>query len=445
MRAIIANFRNVKNMLANAALYSGSEESMRMGALHILKTGWRDIAVIVDADAFRTLLVDLEPQSEKSVIYWKPLRAIIGRALGSTEGDEWLRLRQLQKKYFTPQAVGFSFSSLSTSTFGAVKKLGTEADVNLLDFFSQLNTRLLLDLLFGIDVGKDAIEGAADIGRRVADGENYIAWRSRRPWRKIIGPISPAGFRAKAHLKALSTLVAKIIKQREEGKAGGDKLLDGLLAEPSITEKEIRNELIVHLGAGTETAAVAQTWTLYLLMQNRKYLEHIVAQMDELLCGIPADEPISAELLSKMVLLEQALAEALRLYPPSHALVRDTLADVEYEGMKLKKGTILYMSVYGLHRNPKYWVEPDRFYPERFDKASEVGVAQGAYLPFGLGKHNCIGRYMAQPLMMLGLAEILRRFSIENKTYGRVAPLSLSTLKPSKPILVGLKIKNINH
>ena len=168
--------------------------------------------------------------------------------------------------------------------------------------------------------------------------------------------------------------------------------------------------------------------------------------------ALPKDEKIQAELdrfdseqsftntsLPGLSYLEKVVKEVLRLYPPSHAIVRDALMETTLFDRKIGNGDVLYISAYGLHRNPRYWENPDCFDPERFAPESEFQHHPYMYIPYGAGKHSCIGKYFATPMMKLALATIFKRFTIEENKHEEILPLSLSTLKPEKPVKIKLK------
>ena len=139
--------------------------------------------------------------------------------------------------------------------------------------------------------------------------------------------------------------------------------------------------------------------------------------------------------------MEQVINESLRLFPPSHALIRDAVYNDSIYGTLIKPKNTIYISVYGIHRNPKYWKNPQEFNPERFDEVNFKKIPKYAFVPFGAGKHSCIGKYLAMPLMKLIIAKILIKFKLELKNSKNIYPISLSTLKPSKEIEFNLELR----
>jgi cytochrome P450 len=101
----------------------------------------------------------------------------------------------------------------------------------------------------------------------------------------------------------------------------------------------------------------------------------------------------------------------------------------------------MYISVYGIHRNNKYWTAADTFMPERFEEANMKHHHPYQFVGFGAGKHSCIGKYLAMPLMLASLARILLQFDIELINKEPITLIALSTLKPKQLLKFMLKKK----
>ena len=127
------------------------------------------------------------------------------------------------------------------------------------------------------------------------------------------------------------------------------------------------------------------------------------------------------------------------MYPPSHALVRDALNNDCIKNINIKKNDTLYISVIGIHRNKTYWQNANEFIPERFLPENEKNLIEYAYIPFGAGKHSCIGKYMAMPMIKASIAALLKKFTISLYNKEPISPVTLATLKPNNKILFTLK------
>jgi cytochrome P450 len=195
---------------------------------------------------------------------------------------------------------------------------------------------------------------------------------------------------------------------------------------PPLPHALLRNELTFHLGASTETLAVAEGWTLYLLSRQPDVLERVRSEFTRALtASTPAGEQVAV-----LTYTRQVIQEALRCYPPVFAIVRDCVQSTDLLGHPVRKGEVLFISVYAMHRNPRLWERPLEFRPERFQADRTTTINKYQYLPFGAGKHVCIGQHLAIPLMVLTLAEFAHRF---DWTFADadIRPVARPSLKPS--------------
>lgn len=104
--------------------------------------------------------------------------------------------------------------------------------------------------------------------------------------------------------------------------------------------------------------------------------------------------------------------ESLRLNPPVTRFDRVANKDIEFEGLKVKKGQVFVVPIYPLHHDPEIFPEPEKFIPERFSDENKKTRDNSAFLPFGIGPRNCIGMRFAMVEMKLLLASILIKYRL---------------------------------
>jgi cytochrome P450 len=104
--------------------------------------------------------------------------------------------------------------------------------------------------------------------------------------------------------------------------------------------------------------------------------------------------------------------ESLRLYPPTWSLLRDVQEADEIGGYEIPADTIILLNIYEAHRMPEFWPEPEQFNPHRFLPEPVKERPRHAYLPFGFGPRQCIGRDLALTIIRLSLAMILQSYDI---------------------------------
>ena len=133
--------------------------------------------------------------------------------------------------------------------------------------------------------------------------------------------------------------------------------------------------------AGHETTANALTWTWYLLSQNPEVEAKLHQEIDQVLGGrLPASEDVPQLQYTEMV-----LAESMRLYPPAWALGRLAMTDVEIAGYAVPRKSLVLMSQFVMHRDPRYFAEPLKFDPDRWTPEARESRPQFSYFPFGGG------------------------------------------------------------
>ncbi|XP_050672482.1 cytochrome P450 4C1-like isoform X2 [Leptidea sinapis] len=187
-------------------------------------------------------------------------------------------------------------------------------------------------------------------------------------------------------------------------------LLSG--GERGYSDEELREEVLTLIIAGTDTSAVGIGNTLKLLakypgVQEKLYLElrHVFGD---------SDRPLVKDDLPKLKYLERVIKETLRLFPPVPFIIRKVLTEMKLpSGHVLPIGSGVVVSIWGVHRHPKYWgpdadkFDPDRFLPERFQLSNPC-----AYMPFSNGPRNCLGYQYALMSMKTAVARILRSYRV---------------------------------
>lgn len=173
-----------------------------------------------------------------------------------------------------------------------------------------------------------------------------------------------------------------------------------------LTENEILVNSIVFFAAGFDTTSNAITFAVYELARNSSMQDRLIVEIDR---EIGKDLP-SYESLPKMQYLDMFLSEVLRLYAAATRINRAAKNDITVKGVFIPKGTDVTLPIPALHRNPKYWPDPETFDPERFTDENKAKRPLHAYLPFGLGPHVCIGMRLALIEAKLALINMLQSF-----------------------------------
>jgi cytochrome P450 len=248
-------------------------------------------------------------------------------------------------------------------------------------------------------------------------------------------PIPPAR-RFKRGRRRLDDIVYRLIAQhRASGRVGTD-VLSMLVAardtegdQGGMTDAQIRDEAMTLLLAGHETTANALTWSWYLLSQHPDVEQRLHAEVASVL----GERSPGAADLPQLPYARAVLAESMRLFPPAYLLGRRALEpyDVPGTGYVIPPRTVVLLSQYLLHRDPRFWDEPERFRPERWlDPAARPERHRYAYFPFGGGPRICIGEHFAWMEGTLVLAALAQRWQFRLVPGHRVEPQAIITLRP---------------
>jgi cytochrome P450 len=292
--------------------------------------------------------------------------------------------------------------------------------------------RIAARSLFGLKLERDAAALAASFHA----GAEYLDIHWPFNQFKIDLPFTPWGRFVRAR-RRLNAFVYRLIRDRQadpECEQRDDALAALLTARDDdgtgLTARQVRDQVLMLLGAGYDTTAMALTWTLYLLVQHPRVLEAVIEEQRTVLAGEVPD----VDRLAGLTYLEAAIREALRIYPPGWSIPRVTACNVDFQGYRIPARTRVFLSPWLSHRVPEIFPAPDTFRPERFDPASAEQHPQFAFIPFGGGARLCIGQTLAIQEIKIVLSVLLTRWRLALLPGQHVQPRSTLTLSPSAPI-----------
>jgi cytochrome P450 len=191
-----------------------------------------------------------------------------------------------------------------------------------------------------------------------------------------------------------------------------------------LSQEEVYANVLTFIGAGHETTAVTLTWALYLLSLSPQWRERLAAEADAAFAG-------DAEtLVERLVETRAVIEETMRLYPPVANITRHAADFDDLCGRRIRKGCLVMMPPWVLHRHRLLWAHPDHFDPSRFLPGAREKIDRFAYLPFGAGPRICIGATFALQEAAIILASILRDFRLDHVASHEVLPVQRITLRP---------------
>ena len=356
-------------------------------------------------------------------------KRLLGEGLLTSEGDFHLRQRRLAQPAFHRERVAGYGDAMVRDAMRARDRWRAGETIDASHEMSRLTLAVVGKTLFGADVEEEAPEiGEALTAALGSFGFAVLPLGGLLQRVPFLPPVRRFN-RARARLDA--TIYRIIAEHRAAGRDRGD-LLSMLLAAQDdegagggMTDLQLRDEAMTIFLAGHETTANALAWSWYLLSQHPEAEARLHAELD---AAVGARPPTAAD-LPRLPYARMVLAESMRLYPPAWVIGRRALAPYAVRGTTLPARTVVLVSQYVVHRDPRWWPEPDRFRPERW--AEDPGDRpKFAYFPFGAGTRVCIGEQFAWMEGTLLLATIAQRWRLRLVPGHPVTPQPIVTLRP---------------
>ncbi|XP_037913056.1 probable cytochrome P450 9f2 [Hermetia illucens] len=183
------------------------------------------------------------------------------------------------------------------------------------------------------------------------------------------------------------------------------------------TNDEVVAQCFVFFGAGFETSSALMGFCAHELMQNPDVQQKLIEEIDQVRKEL-GDEPLTYEVLQRMQYMDMVISETLRKWPP--AIATDRVCNKPYvidresgDGVKLNPGDVISIPIVGLHYDPEYFPNPDKFDPERFSPENKTQIQPFTYMPFGVGPRNCIGSRFALMETKVVIFHLLSEFTFE--------------------------------
>lgn len=349
-------------------------------------------------------------------------RPLLDHGVLSVDGEEHLRQRAQLKPAFHHERLR-GYAQLASAT--AARWSGSWAhgqQVDMAEDMMHLTLEVTGQAMFGPDHAREAAEvGAALTKCLEAFRRSPLApWTSRLP--------TPTGARFRLARSRLDALVERILAERRALPQLRHDILAMLLEaeDPegrTMSNKEARDQLLTLLVAGHETTALMLTWTWHHLAANPAAQERLHREVDQVLGGqLPTVDDAM-----RLPYTRAVLGEALRMHPPVWAIGRKALKAVDIQGEGINSRSIVVVSPYITQHDARWWPDPERFDPGRFEGDAAKQRHRFAYYPFGGGARSCIGEPLAWLEGALILTTLVQRW--------RVAPVPGAKPVERQPLL----------
>lgn len=390
---------------------------------------WLRQLILNSPAGIRHVLIDNPANYRRFATTIRLLYPIIGGGLFLADGEDWREQRRTVAPAFAPRTIPILARHIASAAEGAVARLAaTTGEVDLLGHMHQLALDIAGRSMFSLEM--------AGLGPRMLELLGGYEARLGRP--TLFDVLLPAAIptwrdlRRRRFRRRWLALIEEIIAARrgEAAEAAPRDLLDLLAHDPEtgapIAHQRLADQVATMIAAGHATTGVTLFWSLLLLASAPPVQEQIAAEVETLDLG---PEGASAT-LPLLTYTRAVVQEALRLYPPAYAILRQARAADIAGGVSVPAGAIINISPWVLHRHRRLWSAPDRFDPTRFLPGAPP-PDRFAYLPFGVGPRICIGAQFAMTEAVLVLARLVQAFAIERADAGTVAPVAAILTEPS--------------
>jgi cytochrome P450 len=355
-------------------------------------------------------------------------KRLLGNGLLTSEGAVHVRQRRLMQPAFHRDRIA-AYASVMTEYAQRVEQRWTEgARLDVAKEMNRLTLGIVGKTLFDADVDAQA----ATVGAALTDVLGSF-WLNMLPLADLLEHLPLPAFRRSKRARAeLDRIIYAMIAERRASPVDrGDLLSMLLLAQDEegdgggMSDAQVRDEAMTIFLAGHETTANALSWTWHLLSGAPEVESRLHEELDRVLGGrAPALDDVP-----KLQFVEQVVTESMRLFPPAWIIGRRAIHDYPVRDYLVPARGIVVMSPYVIHRDARFFAEPERFNPDRWTPAFKASLPPFAYFPFGGGARRCIGESFAWMELVLVVSVIAQRWRLRAVPGHPVVPQPVVTLR----------------
>lgn len=412
-----------------------------MGDAFQIKVALHDVLILASAEGAKHVLQSNNRNYIKDDSYLV-LKMLLGNGLLTNEGDSWLRQRRLAQPAFYKESLREIIRTMGEVALGFAERIAkNKGSTTAIDMNRELMS-VTLDIALRSLFTYSMAGTTGELYDAMHYLQEYVIVRIREPYRIPLMYFTGGHRKFRLHKSKLDQLVLSVIQRRMDSDEHLPDLLGMFMAARDeetgerMSPQQLLDESLTMIAAGHETSANALSWALYALSAEPEICAKVKEEADRIIGNgqIPTFEQIGEMHYTRMV-----VEEAMRLHPPAWIIGRKAIADDEADGWAIPKERIVLVPVFMIHRDERYWENPERFVPERFAPEAVKARHKFAYLPFGGGPRMCIGYQFALMEMQLLLGMLLQRARFELDPSHKVIQQPLVTLKPKTGVMMFVK------
>jgi cytochrome P450 len=417
------------------------EEQARLGDIFMLNAGFLDIIILAHPRHAQHVLRDHGRKYDKGGPLWRALRSIAGDGLATTNNwDFWLRQRRMIQPHFhrtrLEQLTSIMVKAIDEvfSELPSLAQTGQVVDFN--HYISRTTMTVTIQTLFSTVL---STEEANRLERAAFPALNHTMpatlidslpqWMPKPRIRKF-----------HKNMAIIDDLVYEVLRRCRQTIGDSPGLMGMLLdmvddeTTEQMTDAQLRDEAVTMLLAGFETTAGAIGWTIHFLTYN---LDVMRQAQDEISSVLGSRIPGFSD-LPKLQYTYRVIQEALRLRPPGFWVPRHSAVEDEIDGYHIPAGKVILVMAQLIHNHIDVWDEPSKFDPDRFLPEIAAKRDPFAWIPFGMGQRQCIGRDFAMMESQLVIARLLQNYDVR-AVEGHVVKSHFNATQRPHRLLISLR------
>lgn len=392
--------------------------------------GRRPIYFVTSLELVRSILLTKSDAFCRGLIFEKAAK-IFGAGVIVAEGEAHRRHRRLLQPAFQRRRIERYAVTMQEVIEHRTRSWRAGEPLQMYSETHRMMLEVLTHTMFGMQVGEPAAEAVSEafpgvVAGMIAQALYPTAWLERLPL-----PVNRRYERSASRIRAV---VAGIIDERRRAPAGDESLLGALLRDDGhgLTTQQLLDEMVTLLIAGTETTATTLAWLCHELATHPAVEQRLV---DELSTG-QGNPSAGLDDLGRLQYTDAVLTETLRLHAPNWLLTRTATHNVQLGRFEVPEGGETGFSLTLLHRDPAIFDRPLEFDPDRWMAEGAEDRHRPTLIPFGIGKHKCIGDVFAWTELTVAAASILRRWHLAAQPGSSVREVPWITVQPSGLVMV---------
>jgi cytochrome P450 len=426
------------------------------------------IVFVNDPDFINEILINQAPAfvRERTIVR---LKILLGEGLITSDDPIHMRQRRIAAPAFHRQRIAGYATEIVSSAASTAASWHPGQELDIADEMMQLSLHIVARTIFDSEVTPEVLSVRDEVNI-VMDLYNFLIafpmlekflhWpipgvvkfrKSRARLDKVVATmIASRRSLSLADLESRGDLLSMLMAAHDEepaenagvprSSAASSRMSGTQDAQTpdngTMSDTQVRDEILTIFLAGYETVGNALTWTWYLLTQNPEAAGKMYAEVAAVLGTGPNARPATLADYPNLKYTEQVFAESMRLYPPAWAMGRRSTAPVTLGEYRIPPGAHFFFSQYVMHRSSEFWDDPLTFRPERHTPEAKATRPRFVYFPFGGGRRQCIGEGFAWMEGVLSLATIAQRWRLTFVPAYPVIPQAKITLRPKHPMIM---------